>query len=87
MLIATDTHPFWVGGDINAWVEAVDLKPGMWLRTSAGTYVQITATEHKTTHHQRVHDLTVANLHTYYVVAGAATPVLVHNRTRDLPEG
>ncbi|WP_143118454.1 RHS repeat-associated core domain-containing protein [Actinomadura madurae] len=77
VVIATDHHPFWVAGDINQWVEAADLQPGMWLRTSAGTYVQITATQHWTTHHQRVHNLTIANTHTYYVLAGA--PVLVHN--------
>ncbi|CNE28938.1 Cell wall-associated polypeptide CWBP200 [Mycobacterium tuberculosis] len=78
VLIATDTHPFWVAGDINAWVEAADLKPGMWLRTSSGTYVQVTAIKSRAVHHQRVHNLTVANLHTYYVLAGE-TPVLVHN--------
>ncbi len=78
VLIATDNHPFWVAGDINAWVEAADLKPGMWLRTSAGTYVQVTATQHRITHHQRVHNLTIANTHTYYVEAGTAS-VLVHN--------
>ena len=78
VVIATDNHPFWVAGDINAWVEAADLEPGMWLRTSAGTYVQVTTTKHWTTHGQRVHNLTVASLHTYYVEAGR-TPVLVHN--------
>ncbi|WP_164717149.1 hypothetical protein [Actinomadura sp. J1-007] len=53
------------------------LKPGMWLRTSAGTYVQISAV--KTWHqHQRVHNLTVDADHTYYALAGSA-PVLVHN--------
>jgi hypothetical protein len=78
MVIATNNHPFWVAGDINAWVEAADLKPGMWLRTSGGTYVQITVTKHWTTKHQRVHNLTITNSHTYYVEAGD-TPVLVHN--------
>ncbi|TDD89284.1 sugar-binding protein [Actinomadura darangshiensis] len=78
LVVATDTHPFWVTGDINTWVKAADLKPGMWLRTSAGTYVQITATKHWTTYHQRVHNLTVANSHTYYAEAGDR-PVLVHN--------
>ncbi|MEV4477977.1 hypothetical protein, partial [Nonomuraea sp. NPDC049504] len=49
----------------------------MWLQTSAGTYVQITAVEHRTAT-QRVHNLTVEDFHTYHVVAGT-TPVLVHN--------
>ncbi|MDL4819310.1 RHS repeat-associated core domain-containing protein [Actinomadura sp. OS1-43] len=77
-IIATDHHLFWVAGDLNTWVSASELKPGMWLRTSAGTYVQVTATKHWTAHHQRTHNLTIADHHTYYVVAGNA-PVLVHN--------
>ncbi|GAA4372893.1 RHS repeat-associated core domain-containing protein [Actinomadura verrucosospora] len=78
VVIATDAHPFWVAGSLNKWVKAADLEPGMWLRTSAGTYVQVTATKHWTAHHQRVHNLTVANLHTYHVETGNAS-VLVHN--------
>ncbi|MEV0663875.1 RHS repeat-associated core domain-containing protein [Actinomadura luteofluorescens] len=77
-LIATDRHPFWVAGDINNWVKAADLKPGMWLRTSVGTYVQVTTTRHWTAHHQSAHNLTIANLHTFYVLAGS-TALLVHN--------
>ncbi|WP_149261394.1 polymorphic toxin type 17 domain-containing protein [Actinomadura sp. K4S16] len=78
VIIATDAHPFWVAGNLNEWVNAGDLKPGMWLRTNAGTYVQVTATKQWTAHHQRVHNLTIVDLHTYYVDAGT-TPVLVHN--------
>ncbi|GAA2634889.1 RHS repeat-associated core domain-containing protein [Actinomadura fulvescens] len=78
LVIATDTHPFWVASGIDKWIKAIDLKPGMWLRTSAGTYVQVTATKSRTTHEQRVHNLTIADHHTYYVHAGD-TPVLVHN--------
>ncbi|XRQ14229.1 RHS repeat-associated core domain-containing protein, partial [Actinomadura welshii] len=78
VLIATDNHPFWVAGDINAWVEAADLEPGMWLRTSAGTYVQITATKTWASSNQRVHNLTIANHHTYHAIAGDL-PLLVHN--------
>ncbi|MFG2091912.1 MULTISPECIES: polymorphic toxin-type HINT domain-containing protein [unclassified Spirillospora] len=78
MVISTGNHPFWVAGDINAWVEAAELKPGMWLRTSAGTYIQVTATKRWTTKHQRVHNLTIANHHTYYVKVGT-TGALVHN--------
>ncbi|MEV4808204.1 hypothetical protein AB0K18_50185, partial [Nonomuraea sp. NPDC049421] len=44
---------------------------------SAGTYVQITAIAHRTAT-QRVHNLTVQDLHTYYVVAGSQA-ILVHN--------
>jgi Pretoxin HINT domain len=76
--VATDSHPFWVE-NLNAWVYARDLRPGMWLRTSAGTYVQIGAVEATTRHHQRVHNLTVEGPHTYHVVAAAGTSLLVHN--------
>ncbi len=75
-ITATDNHPFWVS-DIHAWVNATDLQVGQWLRTSAGTYVQISAIERRTAY-AIVHNLTVANLHTYYVFAGE-NPVLVHN--------
>jgi hypothetical protein len=78
VVIATDRHPFWtIDGIRSSWKDAVQLQPGMWLRTSAGTYVQITAIK-AWTQHQQVHNLTVDTDHTYYVLAGA-TPVLVHN--------
>ncbi|GAA3809868.1 hypothetical protein GCM10023083_50660 [Streptomyces phyllanthi] len=76
-LTATDGHPFWVP-ELGEWIDAEDLKAGQWLRTSAGTYVQITAIERWTATSATVHNLTVSDLHTYYVVAGSA-PVLVHN--------
>ncbi|MFI6885306.1 polymorphic toxin-type HINT domain-containing protein [Streptosporangium canum] len=76
LVIATEIHPFWVPA-LHKWVDAKDLKPGMWLRTAAGTHIQVTAIK-KWTAHQRVHNLTIADIHTYYVLAGA-TPVLVHN--------
>ncbi|QFG26876.1 hypothetical protein F7P10_06300 [Actinomadura sp. WMMB 499] len=79
---ATGNHPFWVAGDVGAWVEAADLEPGMWLRTGAGTHVQVTATDHRTAHDRRVHNLTVADLHTYHVRAGG-TSALVHNDCKD----
>ncbi|MEV4113264.1 polymorphic toxin-type HINT domain-containing protein [Nonomuraea sp. NPDC049695] len=75
-LIATEHHPFWVDA-LRKWVTADALQPGQWLRTSAGTYVQITAVQKWTTV-QRVHNLSIANLHTYYVLAGQRD-ILVHN--------
>ncbi|MEU0581950.1 polymorphic toxin-type HINT domain-containing protein [Streptomyces griseoincarnatus] len=74
---ATDGHPFWVP-ELGTWLDATDLQPGQWLQTSAGTYVQITAIERWTTPGTTVHNLTVGDTHTYYVLAGAAA-VLVHN--------
>jgi hypothetical protein len=78
-LIATDEHPFWVAGDIGKWVAAADLRPGMWLRTSAGTQVQISAIKKWSAKDQEVHDLTVDVDHSYHAAAGE-TLVLVHNR-------
>ncbi|MFI1356945.1 ricin-type beta-trefoil lectin domain protein [Streptomyces sp. NPDC020898] len=74
---ATDGHPVWVPA-LDEWVKATDLKSGQWLQTSAGTFVQVTAIERWTAQQTAVHNLTVNDLHTYYVLAGA-TPVLVHN--------
>ncbi|WP_432017300.1 polymorphic toxin-type HINT domain-containing protein, partial [Streptomyces hydrogenans] len=75
-ITATDGHPFWIPA-LNKWIDAKDLKPGQWLRTSAGTHVQITAVQ-AWTQTASVRNLTVADFHTYYVLAGPA-PVLVHN--------
>nr|WP_240203757.1 polymorphic toxin-type HINT domain-containing protein [Streptomyces actuosus] len=75
-IVATDTHPFWVP-DLKKWIKAGDLEVGQMLRTNAGTYVQITAVRHYAKR-QRTHDLTIDDIHAYYVLAGA-TPVLVHN--------
>ncbi|SFB96790.1 ricin-type beta-trefoil lectin domain protein [Micromonospora sediminimaris] len=74
---ATDGHPFWVP-ELGEWIDATDLQPGQWLQTSAGTYVQITAIERWSVPRATVHNLTVANTHTYHVAAGNQ-PVLVHN--------
>lgn len=75
-VVATDGHPFWVH-TTHTWTNAQNLQPGTWLRTSAGTYIQITTVQAHTTH-QRVHNLTITDPHTYHVLAGG-TPVLVHN--------
>lgn len=84
LIITTDEHPFWVAGLIGRWTDAEDLRPGMWLRTNTGTTVQVKATHTRTTPHQRIHNLTIADTHTYYVEAGD-TPVLVHNTQCKLP--
>ncbi|MFI2349362.1 polymorphic toxin-type HINT domain-containing protein [Streptomyces sp. NPDC019443] len=75
-LTATHEHPFWSPSE-HAWVEARDLEPGMTLLTDHGNTVIVTA-NHAFAKHARTYNLTVDDLHTYYVLAGA-TPVLVHN--------
>ena len=57
----------------------------MTLRTDDGATVIVTATR-QYAQHARTYNLTVDDLHTYYVLAGE-TPVLVHNSNCDLPEG
>jgi hypothetical protein len=75
-ITATNKHPFWVPS-LSEWVDAEKLSPQQWLRTSAGTHVQSSAIRHHAAN-ARVHNLTVADTHTYYVIAGSA-PILVHN--------
>jgi RHS repeat-associated protein len=76
VVIATDGHPFWVP-DLEQWVDAVDLAPGMWLQTSSGTWVQVSAVQ-AWTQAATVHNLTVQGVHTFHVTAGSLD-VLNHN--------
>ncbi|MFS4093357.1 HYD1 signature containing ADP-ribosyltransferase family protein [Streptomyces sp. AF1A] len=75
-LTTTWHHPFWDAGH-HRWTDAHDLTPGTRLRQPDGTTVLVSAV-HNFHQHRTTYDLTVGNLHTYYVLAGA-TPVLVHN--------
>ncbi|WP_147312483.1 hypothetical protein [Thermomonospora umbrina] len=50
-LIATDIHPFWIP-TTQRWTDAGEPKTGMWLRTSVGTHVQITAIKTWTAYRQ-----------------------------------
>ncbi|MDX2602880.1 polymorphic toxin-type HINT domain-containing protein [Streptomyces caniscabiei] len=77
-ITATDGHPFWVPA-LGTWTDATELTAGERLRTSTGALVEITAID-RWTQAATVHNLTVADFHTYYVLAGV-TPVLVHNST------
>ncbi|RFU83027.1 hypothetical protein DY218_29820 [Streptomyces triticagri] len=81
-LTATDTHPFWLPSE-NRWTDAGDINRGDQLRTADGTSHPVTSIT-RYTERQTTHDLTVADIHTYYVLAGA-TPVLVHNQNCTKP--
>ncbi|CAL9325026.1 polymorphic toxin-type HINT domain-containing protein [Streptomyces sp. SudanB91_2054] len=83
-LTATHEHPFWSPSE-HAWVAAGDLKPGMTLRTNEGDTVIVTGNR-SFSMKARTYNLTVDDLHTYYVLAGA-TPVLVHNSNCPLTGG
>ncbi|MFD3942948.1 ricin-type beta-trefoil lectin domain protein [Streptomyces sp. NPDC058579] len=82
-ITATSGHPFWVP-EQGQWTDAKDLAPGEWLRTANGTPIKIAALSRWTAQDTTVYNLTVSDLHTYYVLAGA-TPVLVHNSTPCTP--
>jgi hypothetical protein len=79
-VIATAAHPVWVPGQ-DRWLDTSDLRPGDELRTRDNTQVTVQATE-SDSRYQTVHNLTIAGIHTYYVLAGN-TPVLVHNSGGD----
>ncbi|MEV0953996.1 polymorphic toxin-type HINT domain-containing protein [Promicromonospora sp. NPDC050249] len=79
-IVATDGHPFWDPED-RAWVDAVDLRSGDWLKTSAGTWARVADVD---VEHERavVHNLTVDRDSTYFVSAGDGAEdagLLVHN--------
>ncbi|MFJ9817458.1 polymorphic toxin-type HINT domain-containing protein [Streptomyces sp. NPDC101151] len=75
-LTATHEHPFWVP-ELGQWVSAGDLTASMHLRKSDGSTAEVTANRPYSAH-TRTYNLTVEDLHAYYVLAGE-TPVLVHN--------
>ncbi|MET9672281.1 polymorphic toxin-type HINT domain-containing protein, partial [Streptomyces sp. NPDC006482] len=75
-LTATHEHPFWSPSERD-WIAAGDLQSGMTLLTETGDAVVVTENL-AFSKRARTYNLTVDNLHTYFVLAGE-TPVLVHN--------
>jgi RHS repeat-associated protein len=87
----TQNHPFW-DDTSHAWIDAAGLRPGDKLHTANGDEVTVTAVRSFTGLHP-MYNLTINDIHTYYVMAGTA-PVLVHNcggdwkaEFDDLPKG
>jgi hypothetical protein len=76
VLQTTAHHPFW-DETTDTWVNASELTVGHELRTVDGDKVIVTKVDNHTGV-KEMRDLTVADTHTYYVLAGN-TPVLVHN--------
>ncbi|MEU6935658.1 polymorphic toxin-type HINT domain-containing protein [Streptomyces rubiginosohelvolus] len=77
----TGNHPFWVP-DLKEWVDAAELRSGQSLLNSDGSLERIASVKNWS-QVAEVHNLTVEDLHTYYVLAGQ-TPVLVHNSNCDV---
>ncbi len=73
----TAEHPFWDDTE-KAWTNAASLKPGTSLRTPDNKTDVTVSTAATFLGVRHMLNLTVANIHTYYVLAGT-TPVLVHN--------
>ena len=73
----TQNHRFW-DERTKAWVEAGNLRTDDSQLRDATTKPVALAGVLNYTGARQMHDLTVADVHTYYVVAGT-TPVLVHN--------
>ncbi|WP_248501447.1 polymorphic toxin-type HINT domain-containing protein [Streptomyces sp. D2-8] len=56
-ITATAGHPFWVPS-LREWIDAGELKPGQWLQTSSGTWVQVGAVKAWTAARATVHNIT-----------------------------
>ena len=84
-VVATVGHPFWSVSDA-AWVDAGDLSVGDAVLQADGATSVVTEVV-EVSRPAVVHNLTVADLHTYFVVVGDA-PTLVHNSScpLSLPE-
>ncbi|WP_370078092.1 RHS repeat-associated core domain-containing protein [Streptacidiphilus sp. MAP12-16] len=76
VITTTWHHPFW-NATTHQWTNASQLTAGTQLRQPDATTPNVTVVRnyHATA---TTYDLTVTELHTYYVLAGT-TPVLVHN--------
>lgn len=80
-LETTEDHPFWNAAD-QQWQRADLLDPGDLLLTSTGEHAPVEGILPATARTTTAYNLTVTDIHTYYVLAGK-TPVLVHNEGGD----
>ncbi|MFJ6167212.1 polymorphic toxin-type HINT domain-containing protein [Micromonospora orduensis] len=76
-LTTTEDHPFWNQTDLE-WQQAQDLDAGDLLNTPAGANPTVLGIAWATDRDALAYNLTVDDIHTYYVMAGE-TAVLVHN--------
>jgi RHS repeat-associated protein len=82
LVTATAGHPFWVP-ELDRWLPASDLHPGHGLQAAGGGTLRVTAVRYRS-QPATVHNLTVANVHTYYVQTGDGD-VLTHNCAMSKP--
>jgi RHS repeat-associated protein len=76
-ITTTEDHPFWNHTD-RQWQRADTLNPDDYLLAPDGTTITVTALHWHTTRTETAYNLTIANIHTYYVLADQ-TALLVHN--------
>ncbi|MYS24663.1 RHS repeat-associated core domain-containing protein [Streptomyces sp. SID4948] len=76
VLHTTAKHPFW-DDTTHTWVPAGQLLPGHALETASNSHARVMAIR-VVAGEADMYNLTVDQLHTYYVLAGT-TPILVHN--------
>ena len=76
LIQTTAHHPFW-SPDRATWTDAAELRAGERLLTPNGPSPTVTTVQSHAGP-TVMYDLTIATIHTYYVIAGT-TPVLVHN--------
>ncbi|MFI8348508.1 polymorphic toxin-type HINT domain-containing protein [Streptomyces sp. NPDC085596] len=81
-LHTTANHPFW-DDTTHSWVPAGKLRHGDALNTATNGHAYVVATQFTPGTANRW-NLTVQQLHTYYVLAGGV-PILVHNCNADIP--
>ncbi|MER5732767.1 polymorphic toxin-type HINT domain-containing protein [Streptomyces sp. NPDC002138] len=79
-ITSTYHHPYW-SETRHQWVDAGELTAGEQLRQPGGSFLTVQATRNYP-YAVTTHNLTVENLHTYYVRAGGSD-VLVHNCPTD----
>jgi len=84
-ITTTEDHEFWNITD-QAWQEARDFDPGDELLTSYGYSREVVGFDWSTSHFNAAYDLTVDELHSYYVSVGDVD-VLAHNCGVPLPRG
>jgi hypothetical protein len=76
-VITTEDHKYWNATD-QQWQQSQHLDTGDKLLTAGGEEVTVRGLDWSTVQKDAAYDLTVADLHTYYVAVGGAA-VLVHN--------
>jgi hypothetical protein len=84
IVTTTEDHPFWNASD-QAWQPAAELGVGEAVQTADGDRVAVEGIDWATQTGGMAYNLTVAELHTYFVVIGA-DDVLVHNTCRPDPD-